>query len=271
MGQVGLGHHHVAHEVGQRHFAGGDEVQRCVVGHGFAVLAALLGGKQVAFELGQLAGALERVGIHGIGHVALGVAVFLRLHVQHELAEGSVQAGNRPLHHGEARARKLHAHVEIQPQRRAHVHVVFHLEGKGAGVCPSGALPRCQLRRCPRARIRAAGWARPPASPAARPGSVPGGAADCSSSTLPAATWALTASAPSLSPLPMSMPTCLDSWLRWACSSSVRVCSVLRSDSRAWKAETSRKAWGFLRVSQPRDGGCRGLCGGEECQAWGGF
>jgi hypothetical protein len=37
----------------------GNEVQRRMVGHGFAVLAALLRGEQVAFELGQLAGAVQ--------------------------------------------------------------------------------------------------------------------------------------------------------------------------------------------------------------------
>jgi len=67
-----------------------------------AVLAALLGGEQVGFKLGQLAGALERVRVDGIGNVALGVAMLAGLHIQHELAERAVQAGDLAFHHREA-------------------------------------------------------------------------------------------------------------------------------------------------------------------------
>ena len=135
--QVGLGHHHVAHKVGQWHFAGGDEVQGRVVRHGLAVLAALLGGEEVTLELRQLARALERVGVHGVGHVALGVAMLLRLHVQHELAQCAVQAGDGARHHGEARARELDAHVEVQAQRCAHIHMVLHFEIELGGGSPA--------------------------------------------------------------------------------------------------------------------------------------
>ena len=75
IGSSRLGHDLVAHEVGQRHFAGRDQVERRVVGRGLAFLAALLGGEQVALELGQLAGAAQRLGVDDVGHVALGVAV----------------------------------------------------------------------------------------------------------------------------------------------------------------------------------------------------
>mmetsp|Transcript_60027 Transcript_60027/g.142064 ORF Transcript_60027/g.142064 Transcript_60027/m.142064 type:complete len:250 (+) Transcript_60027:134-883(+) len=50
------------------------------------------------------------------------------------------------------------------------------------------------------------------------------------------------------SPLPLAMPICLDSALRRACNSSVRVCTALRSASRALKRSTSRNGWGFLRA-----------------------
>ena len=78
-----------------------DQVQRGVVGHGLAVLATLLGGEQIPFKLGQLARAFERLGVHHVGHITLGVAMFLRLHVQHELRQRTVQAGHRAFHHGE--------------------------------------------------------------------------------------------------------------------------------------------------------------------------
>jgi hypothetical protein len=52
-------HDLVAHEVGQRHFAGRDQVQRLLF-LGQALLAALADGEQVFLELGQLAGAAQR-------------------------------------------------------------------------------------------------------------------------------------------------------------------------------------------------------------------
>ena len=101
-GQLALGQHHIAHKVGQGHFAGGDQIQRGALAGGFALLAAFFGGKQIFFKLGQLAGAFEAVGIHDVRCVALGVAVLLGLHIEHELRECAVHAGNLTLHHGEA-------------------------------------------------------------------------------------------------------------------------------------------------------------------------
>ena len=111
-----------------------------MVGHGFGVLPALLRGKQVALELGQLAGALERIGVDGIGHIALGVAMLLRLHVQHELRQRPVQARQRPLHDREARARELDAHVKVQAQRRADIDMVLGLKGKNGRRAPAAHL-----------------------------------------------------------------------------------------------------------------------------------
>ncbi len=51
------------------------------------------------------------------------------------------------------------------------------------------------------------------------------------------------------SPRPRAWPICLESWLRRACSSSVRVCTALRSASMASKRATSRKGCGDLRAS----------------------
>ncbi len=42
-----------------------------------------------------------------------------------------------PLHDRKAGPRELHAHIKIQPQRRAHIHVVFGLEVKVARRAPA--------------------------------------------------------------------------------------------------------------------------------------
>jgi len=138
--QLGLGHHGVAHHVGQRHLAGGDQVERLHVGHGLAFLAAFFHGKQITFKLGQLAGAAQGVGVDDVGRVALGVAVFLGLHVEHELSEGAVQPSQRAAHEGEARAGQLGAGREIQSEWLAHIHMVTHGEVEHARRAPAAKL-----------------------------------------------------------------------------------------------------------------------------------
>jgi hypothetical protein len=100
------------------------EVGNQVQGLALALLPALLDREQVFLELRQLPGAAQGVGIDDIGRVALGVAVLLRLHVQHELRQRPVQACDRAAHEGEARARQLHAGVEVQADGLAQVHMV---------------------------------------------------------------------------------------------------------------------------------------------------
>jgi hypothetical protein len=194
-GQLGLGHDLVAHKVGQRHFAGRDQVQRGVVSGGFALLPALLGGEQVALKLGQLAGAAQRVGVDDVGHIALGVAVLLRLHVQHELRQRAVQAGDRPLHHGEARARQLDAHSKSRPSGVADVHMVLDAKSSARGLCPSCAHHVAMLVRAHgHAGVRQVGHGQQQGV-AARTASAPGARRTLSSSPLRAFTCAITASA----------------------------------------------------------------------------
>ena len=129
-GQIGLGHDLIAHKVGQRHFTGGDEVQ----GGGIVtILTAFFGGKQIGFKLGQLPGAAQAVGIDDVRRVALGVTVFLGLHVQHELGQGPVQSGDRAFEHAKARARQLGAGFKVQAQGFANVHMVFGGKAQGRG------------------------------------------------------------------------------------------------------------------------------------------
>ena len=66
------------------------------------------------------------------------------------------------------------------------------------------------------------------------------------SSPMPATSSSSAVASP---PLPLSCPICLDSALRRACSSSVRIWIVLRSDSSALKRATSRKVCGDWRAS----------------------
>ena len=56
------------------------------------LVAAAQHPEHVFLELGQLAGALEDLAVDDVGRVALGVAVLVGLHVQHELRERAVQA-----------------------------------------------------------------------------------------------------------------------------------------------------------------------------------
>ena len=149
-GQVRFGDDFIAHQVGQRHFRGGDQIQRGVFG--FTLLAALFGGKQVFFKLGQLPRAAQRVGVDDVGHIAFGVAVLLGLQVQHELRQRAVHAGQRAFHDGEARAGELGAGFKVQPQRLAHIHMVFGGKGHGSGHAAK------TLRRRPFAHFDIAGF-----------------------------------------------------------------------------------------------------------------
>ena len=54
-------------------------------------------------------------------------------------------------------------------------------------------------------------------------------------------------------PCPLSLPISRESALRRACSSSVRVCSDLRSASSALKRATSRNGCGELARLEPGD------------------
>ena len=102
-GQIGFGHHHIAHKVGQRHFAGRNQIERGVIWLRFALLPAFFRREQIALEFRQLPRTFKRFAIHGIGNVTFGVTVFFGLHIEHELGKGAVQFGDFSFHHREAR------------------------------------------------------------------------------------------------------------------------------------------------------------------------
>ena len=97
-----------------------------------------IGLEQVVAELGQLAGT-EQGGILDQGRRAdLGIAVFVSLHIQHELGDGAFQTGQLALQHHETGARQLGGAVEIhQPQLGADGVVFKRLEGEVAGGAPA--------------------------------------------------------------------------------------------------------------------------------------
>ena len=119
----------VAHDVGQRHFAGGDQVTAVVTE---------VGGEQVVFELGQLAGTAQAVGVDDQRHVGFFVAVFAGVQVQHELGQGPVQARQRAAQHGETGAAELGGGVAVEPAvAGAQLDVVLHREIEGARRAPA--------------------------------------------------------------------------------------------------------------------------------------
>ena len=122
------GHDLLAHQVGDRHLGGRDEVER--------LLAAYR--EQILLELRQLPGADQRLGLHQVRHVHLGVAMLARMQVQHELRQGPVQARHLRAHHHEAGARDARRGLEVEPREPlADLHVIARLEREVARFAPA--------------------------------------------------------------------------------------------------------------------------------------
>ena len=68
--------------------------------------------------------------------------MLLRLHIEHELRQRAMQAGDGPAHDGKARAGDFGARIKIQPQRRAQIDMVFGLKAQWLRVAPQAALRR---------------------------------------------------------------------------------------------------------------------------------
>ena len=93
----------VAVEVGERHLGRGDEREPVALD---AVVLVL--------ELGELPGAGHAVVVDDEGAEDLGVAVLLRVEVQHEVDDGPLHPRREPHVHVEARAGELHAPLEVE-------------------------------------------------------------------------------------------------------------------------------------------------------------
>ena len=135
----------VAHDVGQRHFGGRDQI---------APALAEFGGEQVFLELRQLPGAAHRLGIHQQRHVGFLVAVLVGVQVEHELRQCAMQPRQLPAQHGEARTTQLGRGFAIQPAAaRAEFDMVLHLEIECARRAPAVLLDVLRLIGTQRHRV----------------------------------------------------------------------------------------------------------------------
>ena len=134
--QLGLLEQVAAHRVGQRHLGRRDQVEDLA----FALLPALARREQVLLELRQLTGADQRFAVDDVRRVALGVAVFGRLHVEHELRQCAMQPGNRAPHQREARTREFRCRVEVETKRSTEVDVITHREVERSRLAPPSNL-----------------------------------------------------------------------------------------------------------------------------------
>ena len=115
-------------QVGERDFAGGDQVAG----------AFALDAEQVLLELGELAGAHQRFGVDDEGHVGFGVAVFAHVQVQHELDQGAVHHGEVAGQDGVARAGQACGGAEVHlAERFAQGDMVGDAVAAGARVAPA--------------------------------------------------------------------------------------------------------------------------------------
>ncbi|MNV17527.1 hypothetical protein D3C71_1083190 [compost metagenome] len=122
----------IAHDVGQRHFRGRDQIARGFTQRGL---------EQVFLELGQLAGTTQRIGIDQHRHVGFFVAVLVAVQVEHELAQRTVQARDLAAQHGETRAGQLGSGLRIQAAvAGAQLDVIQHREIERARGAPAQLL-----------------------------------------------------------------------------------------------------------------------------------
>src|SRR2546423_7444164 len=125
------GHDLLAHQVGERHLGGRNEVERRLAAY----------REQILLELRQLPGADERLGLHQVRNLHLGVAMLARVQVQHELRQRAVQARELRAHHDEAAACDARRGLEIQPRKPlTELHVIARLERELARLAPAAHL-----------------------------------------------------------------------------------------------------------------------------------
>ncbi len=224
----------VAHEIGQRHFGGRDQIPASLVR-----CAALRRPEQILLEFRQLAGADQCVGIDQVRHIAFGVAVLARVRVEHQLRQRPVQARDRAAQRIEAGAGNSSPTCRSRgrrPPRRCR-------RDRAPQSRTSSALPQRRTsalsasERADRdARMRQVRHRQQPIAraAAARP-------RDCvrAKSTRRRCRRPRAVSADASSPLLLAMPISFETVLRLACSSWVRICICLRSASSSTNAAAS--------------------------------
>ena len=113
-----------AHEVGERHFGGGDEAETFAPQLAHDVCIA--GGQQLAFdrpelivfELRQLPRAEHHVIAHQQRRIDFGVAVLAGVEIEHELPDRALEPRQALLQHHEARAGQFRRRLEIHEAER---------------------------------------------------------------------------------------------------------------------------------------------------------
>ena len=112
----------VAVQVGQRHLGGGHQIVRIVAGE----------PEQVVAELGQLAGAGQRVGVDDERRQHLTVAVLAGVQVEHEVDQRPLEPRPEAPVDGKAGAGELGAALEVEDaQLRSEIPVCLGLEVEG--------------------------------------------------------------------------------------------------------------------------------------------
>ena len=112
--QIATCHDAVGNGIGQRYLGGRNQILRFL-----ALVAAAGNVEQIFCKFRQLARALQGGVIHNIRRVMLGITVFQRVRVQHELSQRTVQTGDLAFHDGKACAGQFRTAFKIQPQRFA--------------------------------------------------------------------------------------------------------------------------------------------------------
>ena len=177
-------------------------------------------------------------GIDQQRHVGFLVTVLAGVQVEHELRQRAMQARQLSAQHREARAGQLRRDIAVEPAvAGAEFDVVLDREIEGARRAPAVLFDVVAFRRRPAAPTRSGRFGMPSAiaSICARMASSRASLA-LSSSPKPA-TSAI--SAATSSPFALAWPIALLRVLRRFCSSCVRTCSCLRSDSSVSSAATS--------------------------------
>ena len=228
----------VAHDVGQRDLRGRDQVERLAV----AVLRRpCVTENMSASNFGSCVVPTSVSRVDHVRRVALGVAVLARVHVEHELRERAMQA--REIAAQERRSARRRASPRSRnraaPSAFADVDVVRAREIERARRAPAAHLDVVVGRPARRASTGAGGSAARAGNRAASPARARARASSALQLVADAGDFAPSARDVS-SPLPFATPICLDSALRFACSSCVRVWIVLRSRFERLEARRCR-------------------------------
>ena len=96
-GELSLIYGLIAEQVRNRHLSGRDEPVVTVLIVFRIPRVIVVAVEEVFSELGELAGAEERLGVDHVGGEDLGISVLAGVEVEHEVGEGALEAGSSPV------------------------------------------------------------------------------------------------------------------------------------------------------------------------------